>query len=214
MDFSPTTTTHAILGLLALRSWTTYELAKQVPRSLRWFWPRAERKLYDEPKRLADAGLVSVTEGYTGKRRRREYAVTPRGRDELTRWLGTPSAARSLEFEDLLKVFFADSGSKEQLLATVDRIEQEARTRLGEIADLADEPGQFPDRTHLGTVCLAFFCGQEVAVLDWSTWARAQVDEWTDPRLPGRWDPVSARRDIAATAREALAEPASGPART
>ena len=47
-----------ILGLLSLRSWTTYELAKQVQRSLGWFWPRAERKLYDEPKRLVAAGLA------------------------------------------------------------------------------------------------------------------------------------------------------------
>ena len=45
----PTTTTatsQTVLGLLALRPWTTYELAKQVQRSLGWFWPRAERKLY------------------------------------------------------------------------------------------------------------------------------------------------------------------------
>ena len=53
-----TSTTHAVLGLLSLRPWTTYELAKQVQRSLGWFWPRAERKLYDEPKRLVAAGVT------------------------------------------------------------------------------------------------------------------------------------------------------------
>ena len=55
MPKSLTTTSYAVLGLLALRPWTTYELAKQVQRSLDWFWPRAERKLYDEPKRLVAA---------------------------------------------------------------------------------------------------------------------------------------------------------------
>jgi PadR family transcriptional regulator AphA len=49
MPSFPTTTSYAVLGLLSVRSWTTYELAKQVQRSLNWFWPRAERKLYDEP---------------------------------------------------------------------------------------------------------------------------------------------------------------------
>ena len=29
-----TTTSYAVLGLLSVRSWTTYELAKQVQRSL------------------------------------------------------------------------------------------------------------------------------------------------------------------------------------
>ena len=52
------TTAYAILGLLTVRDWTTYELAKQVQRSLNWFWPRAERKLYEEPKRLVEDGLA------------------------------------------------------------------------------------------------------------------------------------------------------------
>ena len=54
---SRSTTSYALLGLLSLRSWTTYELAKQVQRSIGWFWPRAERKLYDEPKRLVDSAF-------------------------------------------------------------------------------------------------------------------------------------------------------------
>ena len=54
---SRSTTSYALLGLLALREWTTYELAKQVQRSIGWFWPRAERKLYEEPKRLVEARL-------------------------------------------------------------------------------------------------------------------------------------------------------------
>ena len=62
-----TTTSYALLGLLRLRSWTTYELAKQVQRGLGWFWPRAERKLYEEPKRLVDAGFATATEEHTGK---------------------------------------------------------------------------------------------------------------------------------------------------
>ena len=63
-----TTTSYAVLGLLSVRSWTTYELAKQVQRSLNWFWPRAERKLYDEPKRLAAAGLAKSAKEMTGAR--------------------------------------------------------------------------------------------------------------------------------------------------
>ena len=55
-----TTTSYAILGLLRLRSWTPYELAKQVQKSLGWFWPRAERKLYDEPKNLVAHGLAKA----------------------------------------------------------------------------------------------------------------------------------------------------------
>ena len=45
-----TTTSYAILGLLAVKPWTTHELVQQVDRSLRRIWPRAQSKLYEEPK--------------------------------------------------------------------------------------------------------------------------------------------------------------------
>src|SRR5580765_4188575 len=46
-----TTTSYAILGLLTLKPWSTYELAKQIQRD-RFVWPRAESNLYAEPKKL------------------------------------------------------------------------------------------------------------------------------------------------------------------
>src|SRR5262245_33715324 len=84
-DTPLTTTSYALLGLLNIRPWTTYELAKQVQRSLGWFWPRAERKLYDEPKRLVERGLATATSEATGKRPRTVYAITAEGRKALKR---------------------------------------------------------------------------------------------------------------------------------
>src|SRR5918998_1658963 len=51
------TTSYAVLGLLGVRPWSTYELADQMSRALRWFWPRAQSNLYEAPKRLAAQGL-------------------------------------------------------------------------------------------------------------------------------------------------------------
>src|SRR5919107_1060658 len=97
-----TTTSYALLGLLSVRSWTTYELAKQVQRSLGWFWPRAERKLYDEPKRLVASGLAECEREMTGARPRTVYAVTRRGRNALRRWLDESPAPPTLEFEGMV----------------------------------------------------------------------------------------------------------------
>src|SRR5262245_27477774 len=110
MKNSLTTTSHALLGLLNVKTWTTYELAKQVQRSLGWFWPRAERKLYDEPKRLVAAGLATASEEHTGNRPRTVYAITDDGRKALRAWLDEAPAPPALEFEALVKVFFADGG--------------------------------------------------------------------------------------------------------
>src|SRR3954468_19137122 len=156
----PTTTSHAILGLLALRPWTTYELAKQVQRSLGWFWPRAERKLYDVPKQLVAAGLATAKREMSGARPRTVYTVNARGRTALRRWLDEAPAPPALEFEGLVKVFFADGGTLEQLRATlraspdtsdVRRADLEARVEQNALPDIP-----FPDRRAINQVALRF----------------------------------------------------------
>lgn len=122
-----TTTSYTILGLLRIKPWTTYELAKQVQKGLGWFWPRAERKLYDEPKNLVALGLASATEEHTGKRPRTMYAITPAGKRALRSWLGQAPEPPAFEFEGMVKVFFADGGTIDQLRATLVAIEDAAR---------------------------------------------------------------------------------------
>ena len=186
------TTSHAILGLLSLRSWTTYELAKQVQRSLEWFWPRAERKLYDEPKRLAAAGLATSEREMTGARPRTVYAVTRRGRTALRRWLGEPPAPPVLEFEGMVKVFFADGGTIEQLRGTLTSIAETAEARLVELEDKAEQLSSdeqpFAERVHLNALGLRFVVGHEQNLATWARWALAQIDVWRSTTDPGPWD--------------------------
>src|SRR3954469_12912833 len=87
-----TTTSYAILGLLAVRPWTTYELAQQMGRALGQFWPRAESKLYEEPKKLVAHGLARATKETVGKRARTVYSITPKGRKALAAWVPGPAA--------------------------------------------------------------------------------------------------------------------------
>lgn len=189
---SPTSTSYAILGLLSLRSWTTYELAKQVQRSLGWFWPRAERKLYDEPKRLVAAGLARSEGEMTGARPRTVYAVTRRGRNALRRWLDETPTPPTLEFEGMIKVFFADGGSLEQLRATLTAIAETADARLieldGKIAEFERDDLPFPERVHLNKLGLRFVIDHERAIAAWARWARDQTAEWVSTTDPGDWD--------------------------
>jgi DNA-binding PadR family transcriptional regulator len=204
MPSFPTTTSYAVLGLLSVRSWTTYELAKQVQRSLNWFWPRAERKLYDEPKQLAAQGYAVATERFTGKRRSREYAITDEGRAALTDWLGEPSAPRTLEFEGMVKVFFADGGDLEQLRATLRAIADEAQQRVAAIGALATGPQLFPERAHISALTLPLQLEQEAAVLRWARWALEQVEGWRDTTDPGSWDSGESMGSVARRALDAV----------
>jgi DNA-binding PadR family transcriptional regulator len=188
-----TTTSYALLGLLNIRPWTTYELAKQVQRSLGWFWPRAERKLYDEPKRLVEQGLATATAESTGKRPRTVYAITPAGRKALKRWLDDAPAAPTLEFEAMVKVFFADGGTLAQLEQTIDRIERDATDRRdvlrGMIAERSHEVAyEFAARWPINALAMRFQLDHSEQQIRWARWAREQIATWRSPTDAHGWD--------------------------
>ena len=186
-DREPTTTSYAILGLLAIGEWTTYELAQQMRRSLRNFWPRAERRIYDEPKLLVAHGWAHARTEYTGRRPRTVYRITPKGRAALRAWLAQPGGAPSLEFEALLKVFLADQADKQALLANLRAIqawaEDEHRQGIELVRDYLETGGPFPDRLHLIALMVRFL-GFEwtTAVHRWARWAEEEVRRWPEVR--------------------------------
>src|SRR6201988_2984534 len=143
-------TSFAILGLLSIQSFTTYELAQQMDRTLSWFWPRAASVVYDEPKKLVTAGLATRQVTFTGKRRSTVYEITDAGRTALRDWLDTPAAGMRMEFEAMIKVAFADAGDVNQLRTVIEEIRLDAEARLTEILDrsaqYASSGGPFPDR--------------------------------------------------------------------
>jgi PadR family transcriptional regulator AphA len=81
-----TITSYALLGLLAVRPWTAYELTQQMRRSLHYVWPKSESLLYNEPKKLVEAGLARVTRQRRGDRTRAQYRITAAG---VAAWPGT-----------------------------------------------------------------------------------------------------------------------------
>lgn len=180
-----TTTSYVILGHLALRPrWSTYELAQQMKRSTRHYWPRAESKIYEEPKKLVAHGLATATREYTGRRPRTIYAITEEGREALKRWLEEPGGQPLVEFEGLVKVLFAEQGTKEQLLENIRSIREEAERTRQEHAALADElargGGPFPDRVHVNELVFKYMWEQTETVIRWSAWAEDQVADWPD----------------------------------
>jgi DNA-binding PadR family transcriptional regulator len=179
-----TTTSYLILGHLALRDWSTYELAQQLKRSTRHYWPRAESKIYEEPKKLVAHGLATATREHTGRRPRTVYAITETGRAALSQWLEKPPQPPLVEFEGIVKVLFAEHGSKQQLLATLRSIRQQAERTRKEHAtlahDLAQTGGPFPDRLHLNALVFQFMWDQTETITRWATWAERQVANWPE----------------------------------
>lgn len=179
-----TTTSYVILGILASRECSAYELAHQVGRSRGQLWPRAERQLYNAPKGLVEAGYARVRHESVGRRDRTVYSITRSGRAALRRWLGTPARPPTLEFEGLIRVLLADQGTIEQLRHTLSTIIEEARSERERYAAPGDEAGAFPERRHLQALADTFLIGYHDHIVEWATWALDVTDSWPDTKAP------------------------------
>jgi len=199
-----TTTSYAILGLLAIQPWTTYELAQHMDRTLGRLWPRAQSKIYEEPKKLVAMRLAHATSEATGRRPRTVYGITAKGRRALGAWLAEPGAPPSLEYEQLLKVFFAEHGSKADLVAQLENARDWALgQRLIHLAmaeSYLSGSGRFPERAAILSLTGRFVFEFNEMVLNWAEFALAAVRDW--PGDPGKaevdwriYEDMLARRD-------------------
>ncbi|RAS62353.1 PadR family transcriptional regulator [Lentzea atacamensis] len=187
-----TTTSYAVLGLLAIKPWTTYELAKQMDRSLKHYWPRAASRIYEEPKRLVALGLAEATAGSVGKRPRTTYSITAQGREILARWLAEPGAGPVVEFEAMLKVFFAEHATTDDVMANIDAIRSWAARQNAENVAFArlytEQGGPFPERLAAITLTGRFMTDLADMLERWAQWAGGVVGAWPD-------DPATAQPD-------------------
>ena len=177
-----TTSSYAVLSLLAVRPWSGYELTQQATRSLRFAWPKSERLLYSEPKKLVELGLATVEKEVGGNGTRSVYTITEEGRRALTEWTRTPTQAPRLEIEALLRLLFADHGSREDLLAALDDFERDISEQHQAIVMLMgtylDGGHPFPERTHLSVLFATFQIEMFKTVERWIDFARGEIDEW------------------------------------
>jgi PadR family transcriptional regulator AphA len=183
----PTTTHFAILGMLAIRPLSTYELATHFDRSLRRMWPRARSKLFEAPKQLVEMGLARASHHRTGRRPRTVYAITAKGRRALQGWLAIPGEGPEIEYEQLVKVFFAEHGSKAAVLANIDAAEAWAKGRMEHnlevLREYEGERGRFQERAAQLVLVGTFHTRFALFIDDWARWARPIVEKWpNDPR--------------------------------
>jgi PadR family transcriptional regulator AphA len=197
---SLTTTSYAILGLLAVKPWTTHELVQQVDRSLRRIWPRAQSKLYEEPKKLVAHGYARATDDAVGRRPRTRYTITAKGRRALASWLSQPGEGPILECEQLVKIHFADSGTKADVVANLEAarvwVLEQNRENLATARAYRDGRGAFPERAALNQLPGRFLTEFYATVARWVHWASGLVEEWPEDVTKAPFDIAAAEEGV------------------
>ncbi|MFI1799741.1 PadR family transcriptional regulator [Streptomyces sp. NPDC020379] len=165
---------HAMLGLLADRPASGYDLMKRFETSLSNVWPATQSQVYGELGKLAKGGLLEVAA--EGPRGRKEYAITEAGRAELHSWLTEPDPQQARRSDALLRVFFLNHltplEATAYLLGEADRAagQHGALEELEKKVDWGDDPLSVNGRLAL-EYGLRFTAMRE----EWARWAADEI---------------------------------------
>ena len=114
-------TARVILGVLAFGPATGYDIKRLTDISTRFFWRASYGQIYPELRKLQQAGFVRSREEPRGKRPRRVYELTAKGRRAVSDWLRAEDDVFEMRDEGLLRLFFGELVSHDELLGLVRR---------------------------------------------------------------------------------------------
>jgi DNA-binding PadR family transcriptional regulator len=166
----------ALLGLLAARAMTGYELTRTFASRLAHVWMAQHARIYPELVRMERDGLVRVIE--RGPRGSKRYQITDSGRDLVREWLVATPPNRDSRNESLLRIFFLWLLTPEEAQAYLEKETVAHRLVLAEYLAMQASPHQPPDpEAPYAAVLLEWGVRYESAMLEWLAWAIDRVGQ-------------------------------------
>jgi DNA-binding PadR family transcriptional regulator len=160
---SPVNATAAsLLGLLAGKPMSGWELYATFEDTIGNFWSITRSQIYRELHALAERGLVEI--GASGARERRVCTITDAGRAAFGAWIARMPGEEQIRFPLLLTVFFGDAVPPDVLRTAVGEHRRAHAARLEDYlaqVEVARCAGPFP------AAALDFGIAYERAVLSW-----------------------------------------------
>ncbi|HKV17485.1 MAG TPA: PadR family transcriptional regulator [Mycobacterium sp.] len=163
----------AALGLLAQQPGSGYDLLRTFEKSMANVWPATQSQLYGELNKLADSGLIEVTD--IGPRGRKEYRITPSGRAELRRWMMSPQDDPPLRDASLLRIFLLGEIDPDQARRHMVAVAEHADSEVKRLKALKDSIfWDDSDSLFFGGAALEY--GLRLGAME-AKWARWVIDE-------------------------------------
>jgi DNA-binding PadR family transcriptional regulator len=167
---------YAALGLLAQQPGSGYDLIKRFENSMANVWPATQSQLYGELNKLAEAGLIEVSD--IGPRGRKEYRVTEAGREDLLRWMTTADDDPPHRSSGLLRIFLLGEMPPGQARAHVIAVAEQADAQLTRYENLRDcVDWDDSDADFYGRAALEYGIRRAVTEAEWARWLVEQIDK-------------------------------------
>jgi len=130
-------TDYALLGLLSIEPMSGYDIRQNFQESLNFFWNESYGQIYPALKRLlAQDCIAPVAGGQNGRRERRVYTITAKGRAHLRRWLAQPPRPQPVRDELLLKIFLGRLAPPGACAGHIRRLRQQQQALVASYEDV------------------------------------------------------------------------------
>ena len=172
------TTSFAILGALASRASSGYDLKKFLEQQIGHFWKISYGQVYPLLKVLAQSNLASVREQtQKGRPPRYLYTITPEGQAQLRNWLHAPLDPESpnLDREVMLRLFFGRFSEANMRIRQVEQLKVWSQGR----ADQHAAAGKALKQQHESNPDLPFW----LITASSGTAAAIALTDWCDQTL-------------------------------
>lgn len=165
-------TKYAILGLMAEKPVSGYDIKKAVEESLGNFWSESYGQIYPVIKQLTQEGFVrrEAIETREGKPARHVYTITEKGREKLRSWLIEPAEPHRERVEVLLKLFFGNEVPVSESIKHLERFREENSALLEKYLTIEDcLKSEYGNETALPYWLSTVRCGIKVssAMIEW-----------------------------------------------
>jgi PadR family transcriptional regulator AphA len=118
----------------------------------------------------------------------------------LAAWLSQPGDGPVLECEQLVKIHFADSGSKADVQANLDAMRawvlDQNEENLAAARAYREGRGPFPERAALNQLPGRFLADFYVTIARWVSWANQVVEAWPDDVTEAPFDVAAAEEGV------------------
>jgi DNA-binding PadR family transcriptional regulator len=128
-----------ILGMLAAKPRSGYEIKQLVDSSARYFWAASYGQIYPELKKLEKKGLIAGDDSSTGARQRTTFRITADGKRAAHEWMSKPPEVLETRDEGLLKLFFAGSIDDARTAEIARERAQASRAKAAQLRVIAEQ---------------------------------------------------------------------------
>ena len=165
---------YVVLGMIATGRRSGYAMSRTAKEATRHFWAMSDGQIYPQLKSLAESGYIEGERETQGGRERVVYSLTAKGRAALDEWLNSGERAHyELRDEGLLRLFFAEELSVDQLRGQIETMRRRHRRAIEHLEDLRPKAGDMAC-AHL---TLRYGLDLHAFSIDWSDRLDAELAE-------------------------------------